>query len=545
MRAADHIVSSLKAHGIARVYCVPGESYLALLDALHGSDIQVVVCRHEGGAGFMAVAEAKLTGVPGVVMVSRGPGATNVSIAVHMAEQDAIPLVVLIGQVARDERTRGVFQEVDYDHFFGDMAKAVYEINEGLRVPEMLPRAFRLAAEGVPGPVILSLPEDMLRDEIANTEPLVYPVAQAGSDAADVARVQDMINQAERPLIIAGGALRGARGSEALARFAAAQRLPVAVTWKSQDVFDNNSDLYAGHLGFGTVAGQRKALAEADLIIAVGSRLGDAGTLGFTFPEAPLPKQKLIHIYGSGEPIGRVIRTDLGIVANPAAMLLALSQNARVGSALREKWISTVNGAFKTAQAFVSVNPADGVDFGTVIMALAKLAPDDAIITNDAGNITTWAHRHWLMTPKNTLLGGVVGAMGLGVPAAVAASLAQPSRTVICLVGDGGVLMTGNELATAMAYGAAPKIVIANNGIYGTIRSHQEKNYPARISGTNLVNPDFTAWAKSFGAEAFEIALGDDVDATVAAFLKSPGAAVLHVKSSRIALSANGTLAAS
>ena len=286
-------------------------------------------------------------------------------------------------------------------------------------------------------------------------------------------------------------------------------------------------------------------MADADLIIAVGTRLGDAGTLGFTFPEAPIPKQKLVHIYGDGEPIGRVIRTDLGIVANPAAMLLALSQNARVGSALREQWISTVNGSFKAAQAFVSVNPEDGVDFGTVIMALAKLAPEDAVITNDAGNITTWAHRHWLLTPKNTLLGGVVGAMGLGVPAAVAASLAQPNRTAICLVGDGGVLMTGNELATAMAYGATPKIVIANNGIYGTIRSHQEKNYPARISGTNLVNPDFTAWAKSFGAEAFELVLGDDVEATVAAFLKSPGAAVLHVKSSRIALSANGTLPAS
>jgi acetolactate synthase-1/2/3 large subunit len=255
-----------------------------------------------------------------------------------------------------------------------------------------------------------------------------------------------------------------------------------------------------------------------------------------------MPKQKLVHIYGDGEPIGRVIRTDLGVVADPTLTLQALSQNARVASALGEKWISSVNRAFKAAQAFKSVNPTDGVDFGTVIMALAKFAPADAIITNDAGNITTWAHRHWLMTPKNTLLGGVVGAMGLGVPAAIAASLAAPERIAICLVGDGGVMMTGNELATAMAYGAVPKIVIANNGIYGTIRSHQEKNFPSRISGTMLVNPDFTAWAKSFGAEAFEIALGDDVEAIVSAFLKAPGAAVLHVKSSRIALSANGTL---
>ena len=542
MRAADHIVASLKAHGIKRVYCVPGESYLALLDALYDSGIDVIVCRHEGGAGFMAVAEAKLTGVPGVVMVSRGPGATNVSIAVHMAEQDALPLIVLIGQVAREERTRGVFQEVDYTQFFGGMAKGVYEITEGARIPEMMPRAFRLAAEGLPGPVVLSLPEDMLRDEIADQEPLVYPIARVGFDASDVVRVQDLINRSERPLVIAGGAMRGAKGADALSRFAAAQRLPVAVTWKAQDVFDNSSDFYAGHLGFGTVAAQRKALAEADLILAVGTRLGDVASLGFTFPNAPQPAQTLIHIYPDGQPIGRVIRTDLGIVADPALLLSALSQNAKVGNAMRERWISSLNGAFRQAQNFVSTNPADGVDFGAVTMALAKLAPPDAIITNDAGNITTWAHRHWMMTPKNTLLGGVVGAMGLGVPAAVAAALAQPHRTAICLVGDGGVLMTGNELATAIAYGAKPKIVISNNGIYGTIRAHQEKNYPRRISGTNLANPDFTAWATTFGAESFELALGDDIEAKVGAFLQSNRAAVLHVKSSRQALSSNAVL---
>ena len=343
-------------------------------------------------------------------------------------------------------------------------------------------------------------------------------------------------------MIIAGAKLRGAVGADALARFAASQRIPVAVTWKNQDIFDNGSDLFAGHLTPGTTAAQRKVLAEADLIIAVGTRLGDFATLGYTLPEAPVPKQTLVHIYPDSAAIGKVIRVDLGIVADPAQLLNGLSQSVRVASALRERWVSEVNAATKAAQKFVSPMPDDGVDFGLVTMALAKLAPADAIITTDAGNMSTWHHRHWVMTPKGTLLGCIAGAMGFGVPAAVAAQLVYPNRMAICFVGDGGVLMTGNELATAMAYGLAPKIVISNNNIYGTIRSHQEKNYAGRVSGTNLVNPDFTAWAKSFGSEAFELAMGDDVEATVGTFLASKGPAVLHVKSSAKALSAGGIL---
>ncbi len=542
MRAAEVIVHSLKAHGIKRVYCVPGESYLALLDALHDSDIDVIVCRHEGGAGFMAVAEAKLTGKPGVFMVSRGPGATNGSIAVHMAEQDAVPLILLIGQVARDERTRAVFQEVDYGQFFGGMAKAVYEIQDSARLHELMPRAMRLAAEGVPGPVVLALPEDMLHDEVEDGESLVYPLAVANTAPSDIVRIKDMIGRAERPLVIAGGTLRGVAGAEALQRFASAQRVPVAVTWKNQDVFDNGSDLYAGHLNFGTLASQRKVLAEADLIIAIGTRLGDVASLGFTLPRAPQPAQMLVHIYPDGAPIGRVIRADVGLVADPIAVLNGLAQSTRVVSAVRERWVSNVRGVTRDSQKFVSPAPDDGVDFGVVTMALAKLAPSNAIITMDAGNMTTWAHRHWPMTPKNSLLGGIVGAMGFGVPAVVAAQLVEPSRMAICIVGDGGVLMTGQELATAMAYGLSPKIVISDNGIYGTIRSHQERHFPTRVSGTQLANPDFTAWAKSFGAEAFTLQMGDDVEAFVAKFLSAKGAAVLHVKSSKIALSANGVL---
>lgn len=543
MRAADFIVRSLEAHGIKRVYCVPGESYLALLDALHESSIiKLVVCRHEGGAGFMAAAEAKLTGKPAVVLASRGPGATNASIAVHMAEQDALPVVLMLGQVGRQERLRGVFQEVDYTQFFGGMAKAVFEIAEGRKVPELMPRALHLAQEGVPGPVVLSLPEDMLNDAVDGDPGIVFPLARHGHGSKTVADLQNFIDQSDRPIVVAGARMRSDAGKSALRQFAEAQRIPVAVTWKNQDVFDNGSPLYAGHLGFGTPTNYRQLLMDADLIVAVGTRLGDVGTLGYTFPSIPNPQQRLVHIYPDSRPLGRVFRTDLAIAADPAPLLSEMAQSARVASSTRESWISNINQFMAEFQAFTPRNTSDGVDFGKVIMALAAHAPANCTITTDAGNMSTWVHRHWKMTTDNVLIGGIAGAMGLGVPAAVAASLVEPQRMAICIVGDGGILMTGQEIATAVAHGATPKIVLSDNGIYGTIRTHQEREYPSRISGTMLRNPDFTAWAKSFGIAAHTIAMGDDVEATVKRFLAEPGAALLHVKSSAYSLSAFGTL---
>ena len=435
MRAADLIARSFEAHGVTRAYCVPGESYLALLDALHDSTVKVVVCRHESGAGFMAVGEAKMTGRAGVFMVSRGPGATNGSIAVHVAEQDATPLVVIIGQVARDERGRGAFQEMDYTQVFGSVAKGVFEVHDAGRIGETLARAFHLAESGVPGPVVISVPEDMLRDETDVPLPAPYPVHRPQHSAQHAVALQELIDQAERPILLAGSALRGTRGAAALARFAEAQRIPVATVWKAQDVFDNRSGLYAGHIGFGTPAGHRKILAEADLIIAAGTRLGDVASLNYTFPRAPEPLQKLVHIYPDNGPIGRVFRTDLGIVAEPAALLEALGQRVRVASSAREAWISSVHGFIRGFMAFTSPNPDDGVDFGEAIMALAEFAPEDAVITTDAGNISTWVHRHYPMTPKNLLIGVVGGAMGFGVPTAVAASLAAPHRMAITVVG--------------------------------------------------------------------------------------------------------------
>lgn len=544
MRAAHLIARSLEKHGVARAYCVPGESYLALLDALHDSRVKLIVCRHESGAGFMAVAEAKMTGRPGILMVSRGPGATNASIAVHVAEQDAVPLVVFIGQVSRRERGRGAFQEVDYGHFFGTMAKGVFEVQVGAKMAETCVRAFRLAAEGKPGPVIVALPEDMLDDEAGETVPEPFPITRPHHGPADAQAIRAAIAAAERPILLAGAMLRGSRGAAALARFAEAQRIPVAVTWKNQDVFDNGSPLYAGHLGFGNPPRHREALARADLIIAAGTRLGDVASLNYSFPAAPQAAQRLIHIYPDGEPIGKVFRTDLGIAADPVPLLEDLGQSPRVVASAGEAWISAINGFIREFQTFTSPEPGDGVDFGKVVMAIAAQAPPSAVVTTDAGNMSTWVHRHWKMTPANLLLGAIGGAMGFGVPSGVAAGLADPARMAIVFVGDGGMLMTGQELATAVQYDAKTKIVLSDNGSYGTIRTHQERHYPGRICGTDLVNPDFSAWARSFGAHAVTIAPGDDIDAKVAEGLGHDGPSVIHVKSSREALSAFTTLSA-
>ena len=544
MRAADLIVKCLEVHGIERVYCVPGESYLALLDALYDSPIKIIICRHESGAGFMAVAEARLTGKPAVFLVSRGPGATNGSIAIHVAEQDATPVLLFIGQVSRTERSRGAFQEVDYGQFFGGMAKGIYEIHDGSKIGEIVTRSLRLASEGKPGPVIISLPEDVLSDEAGETVPAPFPLAVTHHGASDIAAIQAMIEEASKPIVIAGAMLRGTKGAAALYRFAEALRIPVAVTWKNQDIFDNGSPLYAGHLGFGNPPKHRQVLANADLIIAVGTRLGDVASLGYTFPKAPEPKQKLIHIYPDGEPIGKIFRTDLGLIADPAAVLFDLAAHPRVVSSARESWSSSINDFVREFQRFTSPEPNDAVDFGKVVVSIAAQAPENAVITTDAGNMSTWVHRHWVMTPKNTMLGAIAGAMGFGVPTAVAAAIVDNTRMAITFVGDGGMLMTGQELATAVQYGASPKIVVSDNGIYGTIRTHQEKQYPHRVSGTDLINPDFTLWAKSFSVFTVTITLGDDVDAKVKEFLAHDGAAVLHVKSSTEALSAYTTMSA-
>ncbi len=543
-RAADLLVSCLTAHGADRLFCVPGESYLALLDALYGRDIDVVVCRHEGGAGMMAVADAKLTGRPGLLAVSRGPGATNASIALHLAQQDAVPLVVLIGQVARAERGRGAFQEMDYGQVFATVAKAVCEVSDADQLPEIIARAYHVAQSGTPGPVVIALPEDMLTDMTDAVAIPPQPVPRSGPGPDQVNAVMGMLSRAEHPLIIAGGGLNGMSARKALATLARAQQIPVALTFKHQEIFDNGSPLYAGHLGFKIPKPHVQILAEADLIIAIGTRLGDVPTQGYSFPSAPVPGQKLVHVHCDPNVLGRVFRTDISLPCDPELFCAALAKAEHGQPRNRDAWIERVNGSARTLMGYQPRSFADGLDFGVVVAALARAAPDDAIVVGDLGNFSSWVHRLWPWDGTQTAVGAVGGAMGLGVPGAVAASLRHPGRTVLGFVGDGGVMMTGNELATAMATGAAPRIVVSDNGTYGTIRFHQERDHPGRIVGTDLVNPDFAAWARSFGALGLMITDADQVPASVAEFLAHDGPAVLHVKSSAEAISAFTTITA-
>ena len=542
-RAADLFVECLRAQGADRIFCVPGESYLELLDALADAPgIDTVVCRHEGGAGLMALADAKLTGRPGVVAVSRGPGATNVSIAIHLAQQDAVPLVVLIGQVARFERGRGAFQEIDYTAMFGAIAKGVWEVAAAGRLPEVAARAWHAAQAGTPGPALIVLPEDMLRDRTDATVIAPHPVVRATPSAAEIDAVTARLEAAERPLLIAGGMLTDTAGRAALARAAEAHRLPVALSFKHQEIFDNASPLYAGHLGFKAPKPLIDALAEADLVLAVGTRLGDTPTQGYTFPRAPTPGQPLIHVYPDPLVIGSIYRSTIGLTCDPAAFLDALAARNSAVRGDREKWATGLNEVARRWAGYAPQPRPDGVDFGAVVAELAARAPKDAIVTTDAGNFSSWVHCLWPWDGSQTCIGAVGGAMGLGVPGAVAACLRAPERTVICFTGDGGAMMTGNELATAMAVGAKPKIIVSNNGSYGTIRLHQERDHPGRVSATGLTNPDFAAWGRSFGALGLTVSDPDQVAAVVAEALAHDGPVVVDVKSSLEAISAYTTI---
>lgn len=539
-RAADRLVDTIRGHGYDRIFCVPGESYLPLLDALHGQDaVDLVVCRHEGGAGFMAVADAKLTGRPGLLAVSRGPGASNAAIAVHAAEQDAVPLIVLIGQVARAERGRGAFQEVDYAQMFGGLCKEVWEVTDSARLSETFARAVQVAQSGTPGPVAIALPEDMLADDVADGPVPPLPVARAAAAEVDVARALAMLARSERPLLIAGGRVADTAGRAALAAAAEAHGLPVAPTFKYQHIFDNRHPLYAGHLGFKIPYPQIAAMQRADLILAVGTRLGDTPTQGYRLPSAPVPAQPLIHIYPDRATVGRMFRTDLGLACDPASFLEALADRAGEVPPARRDWAATLNGVARKIADQPPRDWPDGLDFGAVVVELARQAPHDAITLMDAGNFSSWVHCHWPWDGSQVSLGAVGGAMGLAVPGAVAAGLRHPHRKIIAFVGDGGAMMTGNELATGAARGAKPVLVISNNGSYGTIRLHQEKGFPERVSGTDLVNPDFAAWGRSFGALGLTVGVGDDVAVAVTQALSHDGPVVLDVHASTEAIAAH------
>jgi acetolactate synthase-1/2/3 large subunit len=489
----------------------------------------------------MALADAKLTGRPGVAFVSRGPGASNAAIALHSAQQDADPLVLFVGQVERKDRGRGAFQEVDYERAFAGIVKLSLEIADAARLPELVRMAFAVAASGTPGPVIVALPEDMLSDEVAAAALGPGPASLARPSAEDVEAVARRIEAAARPLLIAGGGARPAAARAALLATSEAWGLPVAVTNKHQDVFPNAHPHFAGHLGYAAPRSLMAVLERADLVLAVGTRLGDVATQGYAFPRAPLPDQPLIHVHRDPRQIGRVHVPELGVVADSGPFLAALAARAPVRR-VDAGWTRQAGEAAASLRAYRPREAADGVDFGAIVLELQRELPHDAIVTLDSGNFVSWVHRHFAFVPSQTMLGAVSGAMGLGVPAAVAAALRHPGRSVVAFVGDGGALMTGNELATAMRHALKVAIFVANNASYGTIRTHQELSFPRRVSATDLRNPDFVAWAKSFGADAWRIERAEEATEVVRAALAAPGPAVVEVRSSLELVSANATI---
>jgi acetolactate synthase I/II/III large subunit len=527
--AAERLIEFLADQGIDRAFCVPGESYIALLDALHAHPrIDLVVARQEGGAGFMAVADAKLTGRPGVVLVSRGPGACNASIAVHTAEQDAVPLILLVGQVEKRDLRRNAFQEIDYATMFRGVAKWIGEATEPEQVPELIARGYAMAMQGVPGPVVLSLPEDVLAMPCAAPALPATLVRPAPPAAEDAARLAALLRAAERPVVLAGHAFDTPGGREALLAFAERWRVPVSVSFRRQDLFPNDHPLYAGDRSFGTPPAQAAAFDEADLVLALGTRMTDLTTQGFAWPHAG---QRLVHVCAEPHFLGWHFPAEMALAADARAVVVALVREQAGAPAAREAWNARLRALQVADSQIVARSFPDGVAFAQVATLVGEVAPADAIVTLDAGTFGAPFYRKVSWRPPQRLLAPVSGAMGFGVPAAVAAALRHPDRAVICAVGDGGALMTGGELAVGVARGANIKLLLSDNGSYASIRIHQERTHPGRVSGTDLINPDFCQWAAAFRVPVLRIETEADLP-RLAAALHAPGPLAAIVRTS-------------
>ncbi len=541
------LVDQLKIHGVDMSFCVPGESYLPVLDALYESReaIRLITCRHEGGAANMAEAYGKLTGKPGICLVTRGPGATNASIGVHTAFQDSTPMILFIGQVGSDFVEREAFQEIDYRRMYGQLAKWVAQIDRADRIPEYIARAFQVATSGRMGPVVLALPEDMLSDLASVADARPYQHGQTiGPSAGEpaLARLSSLLSGAERPFVIVGGSGWDRESCAALQRFVETQNLPIGCAFRFQDVFDNAHANYAGDVGIGINPKLAARIRDADVVLCIGARLGEMTTGGYTLFEAPVPKQKLIHVHAGAEELGRVYQGELLInatVASFAHALAALSKLTRDASAMLAK---SANAEYREWQQRREIPGA--VQMWDVMQQIKSAVPADVIITNGAGNYATWAHRFHQYRGFRTQLAPTSGAMGYGVPAAIAAKALHPQRSVICLAGDGCFLMTGQELATAVQYQLNVIFIVVNNGMYGTIRMHQERHYPGHVHGTALVNPDFAAYARSFGAHGETVETTAEFAPAFARALAAGKPALIEVRIDAEAITPNTTLKA-
>ena len=508
------LVRTLRRNGADTVYCVPGESYIAVLDALYDAhDVRVITCRHEAGAANMADAYGKMTGRPGIVFVTRGPGATHASIGLHTAMQDSTPLICFVGQVARDMRGREAFQEIDTAALFGSLVKWAADIDDAARIPELVTRAYGVAMSGRPGPVVLGLPEDMLRD-VADAPDLDAAVPHVASPSSgDLARMRELLARAQRPLVLLGGSGWTAEAAGAVLRFARRNALPVAAQFRRTGIVDNRDPHFVGTVGLSVAPPLAQRVQNADFILALGGRMSEASTLGYTLIEAPRPRQTLVHVHADPNELGRVYLAAHGINAGPAPFALALDGVDAIESPPWKQWTSDARRDYEAA--LEPSIPGGDLDYARIVRTLDAMLPEDAITCNGAGNFSIWLHRFYRQKRFGGELAPASGAMGYGVPAAVVAKLRHPERTVVAFAGDGDFLMCSHELATAVQYGAAIVVLVIDNGMYGTIRMHQERRYPGRTIATGLTNPDFAALARAYGCYAETV---ETTDAFVPAF---------------------------
>jgi acetolactate synthase I/II/III large subunit len=523
------VVAALRAHRVDLAFSVAGESYLEVLDALFDApDIHLVTCRQEGGAAFMAEAYGKLTGKPGVLLVTRGPGACNASIGIHTAFQDSTPLVVLVGQVARHQIDREAFQEVDFRRMFAPLAKWVAQIDMAERVPELINQAFQVAASGRPGPVVLALPEDMLRDRCAAAVAGPYRAVRAHPGAADLSELRRLLAAAERPMMLVGGGGWSDEACRDIAGFARANDLPVCCSFRRQDIVDNRLPHFVGDLGTGASPSLVARVQEADLLLAVGARIGEITSQSYSLLGIPEPGKVLVHVHTSAEELGRVFRPSLAIQSGMPEFAAAVATLAPVAAPHWSSWREAVRAEY---EAGLVPSPSGGpLDLGEIMRWLRDRLPDDAIVTSDAGNFSGWPNRFLQYRRPGRQLGPTSGAMGYGVPAAVAAKLVYPDRLVVGFCGDGGFMMTGQELTTAILEGTGPIILVFNNSMYGTIRMHQERRFPGRVVGTALRSPDFPALAHAYGVFGASITRTADFAPAFEEAASSGRAAIIEIK---------------
>ncbi|WP_115935488.1 thiamine pyrophosphate-binding protein [Aestuariispira insulae] len=534
------LVDALKANGVKTAFGVPGESYLAVLDALHDTDIDYVICRQEGGAAMMADAYGKLTGEPGICMVTRGPGATNASAGVHIAYQDSTPMILLIGQVGRDMVEREAFQEIDYRRMFGQMAKWIAQIDDAARIPEYLNRAFHTATSGRPGPVVLALPEDMLTDYATCMDAPGYRRIDSAPPMERMAELREMLSQARRPMMIVGGGGWNADACRDIMAFAQANHLATGASFRCQDYFDNLHPCYVGHVGIGVNPKLAQRVKEADLLIVAGARLGEMTTSGYSLLDIPVPQQKLVHIHADASELNRVYAASLAIHADPRSFAKAAAALERVAS---DAWSdSTAEGHRDYQDHCVPAKVPGDVQMGEVMLWLRAHLDEDSILCNGAGNYAIWLHRFYQYRSYRTQLAPTSGSMGYGVPAAIAAKHVHPDRTVVALAGDGCYMMHGQELATAVQYDLPVIFIVVNNGMFGTIRMHQEREYPERISGTQLKNPDFCALAKAYGAHGELVTATDQFALAFERAQASGKPALIEIRVDPEALTPNASL---